>query len=171
MRKRHTKSFKLKVVENALHRRNDQTLSDIAQHHDIGYSTLTRWMHDVKKGKLTEASGEKTPNPKRPGDWTDEQKLQAIIDIHSLNEQDKGRYCREKGLYLHQLEHWKQQLMSKTNNNGQTQQHKAQIKALKEENKRLEKELARKEKALAEAAALMVLKKKAQALFGSDEDN
>ena len=34
----------------------------------------------------------------------------------------------------------------------------------------LERELARKEKALAEAAALLILKKKAQALWGDEDD-
>ena len=34
----------------------------------------------------------------------------------------------------------------------------------------LERELRRKEKALAEAAALLVLRKKAQAIWGEDED-
>jgi hypothetical protein len=34
----------------------------------------------------------------------------------------------------------------------------------------LEKELRRKEKALAEAAALLVLRKKAQAIWGDEED-
>ena len=34
---------------------------------------------------------------------------------------------------------------------------------------KLEKELARKEKALAEAAALLVLRKKADAIWGTDE--
>jgi transposase len=36
--------------------------------------------------------------------------------------------------------------------------------------KQLEKELARKEKALAEAAALLILSKKAQAIWGESED-
>lgn len=40
-----------------------------------------------------------------------------------------------------------------------------QLKDIKSENKRLKKELARKEKALAEAAALMVLRKKWEAIF------
>lgn len=44
-------------------------------------------------------------------------------------------------------------------------------RTLKKENKQLQRELQRKEKALAEAAALLILKKKAQALFGSDEVN
>ena len=37
------------------------------------------------------------------------------------------------------------------------------------EKEKLEKELARKEKALAEAAALLVLRKKADAIWGTDE--
>ena len=41
---------------------------------------------------------------------------------------------------------------------------------LENENKTLKKELRRKEKALAEAAALLVLKKKADALWGDVED-
>jgi transposase len=45
--------------------------------------------------------------------------------------------------------------------------------ALKEEQKRakqLEKELQKKEKALAEAATLLLLRKKAQAIWGDDEE-
>lgn len=45
--------------------------------------------------------------------------------------------------------------------------------ATKEEKKRvrdLERDLARKDKALAETAALLVLRKKASAIWGGDED-
>lgn len=45
-----------------------------------------------------------------------------------------------------------------------------ELKDSQKENKRLEKELARKEKALAEAAALLVLRKKANAIWGDPED-
>jgi len=45
------------------------------------------------------------------------------------------------------------------------------IKSLQKKNKELERELARKEKALAEMAALMALKKKADALWGDREDD
>ena len=37
--------------------------------------------------------------------------------------------------------------------------------------RQLERELARKEKALAEAAALLILKKKVDTLYGEDEDD
>lgn len=169
MKKRHTKSFKLKAVEKALNRPGHQTLGQLAEQLGIGYSTLTRWMYDVKQGKLSEQSTAALQH-KRPEDWTGAEKLRAIIDTEALSEQEKGRYCREQGLYQHQIEQWKQQLMSKNDNDNQNQ-YKEQLKALKAENQRLQKELARKEKALAEAAALLVLKKKAQTLFGSDGED
>ena len=55
--------------------------------------------------------------------------------------------------------------------NEQTPALKAENRALKEELKQVKRELARKEKALAEAAALLILKKKAQAMFGLDADD
>lgn len=45
-----------------------------------------------------------------------------------------------------------------------------ELKDSQKENKKLEKELARKEKALAEAAALLVLRKKTNAIWGNPED-
>ena len=44
-------------------------------------------------------------------------------------------------------------------------------KRLLKENKQLKKELAKKEKALAEMAALYTLKKKAEELWGEEEDD
>ena len=49
---------------------------------------------------------------------------------------------------------------------------RTEIKILKQEIKSLEKDLNRKNKALAETAALLVLQKKVNAIWGSnDEDN
>jgi len=43
------------------------------------------------------------------------------------------------------------------------------LKKERKKNRRLEKELSRKDKALAEAAALLILQKKAQAIWGESE--
>jgi len=54
------------------------------------------------------------------------------------------------------------------------QQTRAQQVQSKEDKKRirqLEKDLQRKEKALAEAAALLILRKKAQAIWGDKEED
>lgn len=45
-----------------------------------------------------------------------------------------------------------------------------ELKESQKERKKLERELQRKEKALAEAAALLVLSKKAAAIWGDPED-
>lgn len=45
------------------------------------------------------------------------------------------------------------------------------MKTLRNENKALKKELNRKDKALAETAALLVLQKKVNEIWGSDEDD
>jgi transposase-like protein len=169
MAKRYTKSFKLKVVEKAVNRSNNETLASMCNQYGIGYSTLTRWMYEVKQGKLSEQEYAPGAEEKPPQAWTAQEKLQAIVDTERLSEQDKGQYCRNKGIFLHQIAQWKQSIMSKSDND-QKQSDKAEIRALKEQNKRLQQELRRKEKALAEAAALLVLKKKAQALLEDEDD-
>lgn len=57
------------------------------------------------------------------------------------------------------------------NDNAKVNQENASKELRKErkEKEKLEKELARKEKALAEAAALLVLRKKADAIWGTDD--
>ncbi|NHC18899.1 MULTISPECIES: transposase [Bacillaceae] len=58
-------------------------------------------------------------------------------------------------------------------NGAESNQKKQLNQELKEEKKRaksLEKDLRKKEKALAEAAALLLLRKKAQAIWGDQED-
>lgn len=170
MGKRQSTPFKLKVVERALSRTNDETLDHVAQQCGVGYSTLTRWLSQVQQGQLTDQTVTTDAKEKSPKDWTAPEKWQALVAYEGLDEQARGQYCRTHGIYSHQLDEWRATMMSKQDTE-QRQQDKAEIRSLKGENKRLQRELHRKDKALAEAAALMILKKKAAALFGMDEDN
>ena len=58
------------------------------------------------------------------------------------------------------------------NDNKAEQNSKAsrELRLERKERERLEKELDRKDKALAEAAALLVLRKKADAIWGTDDE-
>ena len=107
---------------------------------------------------------------KRPQDWSLEERLNIVIVCASLDEEKMNAYCREQGVYPHHIKQWKADFAS-----GQSSVSKVklqpQIKQLKQENKALKKELNRKEKALAEAAALLVLKKKVNKLWGNEEGN
>lgn len=153
---KHSVSFKVKAVEQALQRSAEETLSQCAARNGIGYSTLTNWMAQARQGKLTVT--DTVVQEKRPRDWSAAEKLQAVIEIAALNEEDKGRYCRQNGVFGPQLTQWKQEMMRSPNE--QTPVLKAENRALKEELKQVRRELAHKEKALAEAAALLILKKK-----------
>ncbi len=69
-------------------------------------------------------------------------------------------------------EHWKQAALTGFQSNAQaakqnTREHKKDQKKIK----KLESELKRKEKALAETAALLVLSKKCQAIWGESEED
>ena len=93
-----------------------------------------------------------------------------MIETATLNEYEFSIYCRERGLYVEQVDQWRAAAVSGQSKNHLSQKEREEFAALKKRNRELEKELKRKEKALAEAAALLVLRKKAQAIWGGDED-
>lgn len=98
-------------------------------------------------------------------------KFLVVVETVSMNETELAEYARKKGLYVEQIRSWKDACM---NANGGVAKEAArlnrELKESEKERKKLEKELQRKEKALAEAAALLVLSKKAEAIWGAPED-
>jgi len=88
------------------------------------------------------------------------------LEYEKLEEEgERGKYLREKGLHSVHIERWKQELIE-----GLKALRSAKRDSRDKRIKELEKELGRKDKALAETAALLVLKKKAQAIWGDRED-
>ena len=82
-----------------------------------------------------------------------------------------AEYCRRKGLHVEQVQAWRDACMQA--NGGITKQAAKLQKDLRQKDRELtniQKELKRKEAALAETAALLVLRKKAQEIWGDPED-
>ena len=136
--------------------------SSLAQKVDIHQATLSRWVREY--AKVGEAGG--VMKEKRPLDWTAEEKLDAILKYEGLEEEEKGRYLREKGLHSIHIQRWRDQIIEGLKALKSGKRDPRDKKKIRE----LEKELDRKEKALAETAALLVLKKKAHAIWGDRED-
>ncbi|WFF72098.1 hypothetical protein [Proteiniclasticum sp. QWL-01] len=89
-----------------------------------------------------------------------------------MTETDLAEYCHKKGIYAEQIERWKNACMQA--NGGVAEEANRLNKALRQRDKELklmEKELLRKEKALAETAALLILRKKANAIWGNLTEN
>ena len=99
-------------------------------------------------------------------DLTDKEKLQLLLESKTKSNDDLGFFLREKGVTEDQLGLWEKELFNiiDTTESG----HKLS-KANKKINE-LEKDLRKKEKALAEASALLVLKKKADLIWGKEEE-
>lgn len=107
---------------------------------------------------------------KRPRDWSQPDKMAMIIRCGALNEEQVNGLCREQGIYPHHIKQWEADFLASSNLKGSTPTA-TETKKLRLENKQLKRELTRKEKALAEAAALLILQKKVNALWGSDEED
>lgn len=106
---------------------------------------------------------------KSPKDWKPEDKLKIVLEAQNIPDNQLGAFLRTKGIHETHLQQWRARILdglSDTPVPKKPARSSADVKKIKE----LEKELQRKEKALAEAAALLVLKKKVHAIWG-DEDN
>lgn len=87
----------------------------------------------------------------------------ALHETHALDEEALQAWCRERGLFVHHLEAWRTAFCLDAKPIAPTDAR--EMRGLQQENDKLKRELERKEKALAEAAALLLLQKKFNALW------
>ena len=100
--------------------------------------------------------------------WTPAARLEAVITTAAMDEAARSAWCREQGLYPAELEAWKRDAIA-----GLGEPRAASAVEARQDRRRvkeLERELHRKDKALAETAALLVLRKKLDAVFHDGED-
>ena len=135
-------------------------IAEISRQEHISVQNLYNWRDTAKK------MGMPVPGKKlTTEDWSAEAKLAVIVETATLSASEQSRYCREKGLYPDQVQRWKQECLhgfQSSETHGKA--IKLQAKKDKFEIKTLKKDLRIKEKALAETAALLVLRKKLNAL-------
>jgi len=94
------------------------------------------------------------------------------MEAAAMSESEISAFCRERGLFPEQLAQWR--AACERANDWQDSAGKELKATTKKDRKtinKLEKELNRKEKALAEAAALLVLRKKYNAMFQDNGDD
>jgi len=144
----------------------NRSVAAVSQQEGIAVGTLYHWRD---KARL---KGNVVPGNKQTTDaWPAEARLAVVIEVASLSATELSRYCREKGLYVEQVVAWRAACID-----GQRRAHeqrgseREEIRVGKKRIRELERELHHKEKALAEVAALLVLRKKLNALWGSDDE-
>lgn len=159
MKSTYSEAFQAQALEK-VYQRGNRSIRAVASDLNVSYYTLKGWM---KKTGTPPPSG-LPRREQRPADWTREDRLTALQESHGLAGEALQAWCRERGLFVHHLAEWKAAFCQGVSDS----ESRATLRALKEDNQRLARELTRKEKALAETAALLVLQKKSQALWGDE---
>ena len=158
--------FKEQVVSKMMPP-NAMSVAQVSRDTGVSDVTLYNWRNQFRhEGKSVPA------DPSNPENWSGGNKLAVVIETAALNEEELAEYCRQKGLYVEQIARWREAAAA----GAETQRplSRAERHELQQERKKsrkLAKELRRKEKALAETAALLVLQKKAQEIWGDGEDD
>lgn len=142
---------------------------------EISQPTLSKWLRCAKREAMEKMKNNSNNSnssgraAKRPQDWSAPEKLALVIEANGLADKELGGFLRGHGLRSTQLQQWRRQMLGGLDGVESRKSSKRSPEA--QRIRQLEKELTRKEKALAEAAALLVLKKKAEAMWPDEGEN
>jgi transposase-like protein len=159
----YAEGFKEQALVKAFARSGDQSVRSIAADLGMNLGTLRDWMKQAARAR--------TKSPARAvhaSDWTPAQRLLALQESHGLGEEALNAWCRERGLFTHDLTQWHRDFCEAAGAVGRGAETD-ELRQLRLTNGQLQRDLNRKEKALAEAGALLVLQKKYRALWAAED--
>lgn len=163
---RYSEGFREQAVRKLM-APNAMSVAQVSRETGVSEQTLYTWRNRFRnQGKAVPA------DPSNPENWSGENKLAVVIETAALNEEELAEYCRRKGLFVEQVVRWREAAVAGAETlRPLSAAERRELQHERKKSRKLEKELKRKEKALAEAAALLVLQKKAQAIWGDGEDD
>ncbi len=159
------------------------TVAQAHREYGVAASALHRWLRNIRGegqlptvGALGHASKGDAPPLPRGMNLRAAIAAEGYCQVVGMQSKEAGEYCRRKGITLQEL-----QAFSKWINANDDvapaapvkQREKELVKVvaeLTESQREKNREIARKDRALSEAAALLVLSKKVQALWGDKEN-
>mmetsp|Transcript_25142 Transcript_25142/g.11975 ORF Transcript_25142/g.11975 Transcript_25142/m.11975 type:complete len:169 (+) Transcript_25142:87-593(+) len=163
----YSQEFKESMLQKIFFNPN-RTVVSFAREASIPGSTVATWVRNYKK-----INGEIMGRKNRKKLWPAKKMFETVLIAAPMSEAEKSEYCRKHGIYPAQLEEWKENCIAGCRNapdKKYIKEAKEKEQQYKKKTRALEKDLRRKEKALAEAAALLVLKKKVQDIWGEPGD-
>lgn len=121
----------------------------------VGQGTLSKWLREAR-------SFGSVAGPKRPSEAVSvEDKIRILSQAGKLTGPELTKFLAGEGVTLADIEQWRLAL-------GQPE---GRASAVNRQIRTLERELVRKDKALAEAAALLILKKKIEDRWEAEDDD
>lgn len=127
--------------------------------------TLRTWRREaIAAGQLLRR------DPRQSERWSGLDKFRMVLETAPMSAVELSGYARKHGVLPEQIARWRE-ACEKANAPATGAPAKPPVDALARRRvQELERELRRKDAALAETAALLVLQKKVQAIWGTDED-
>lgn len=159
--KRYSEDFKKEIIKKLLLPNNKST-KELSEEVGVSVQTILSWRRKYISGRIEQH----LPNAMN---ISNADKLKTLLEAKSLSDEDYGKWLRSKGIYSGQIKLWEEELDNFMKNDFKTM--KDENLKLKNENKSLKKDLDKKDKALSEVSALLILKKKANLIWGEEKEN
>ena len=160
---RYSRSVKVSILRRVLPPES-KSIRSMSKETGISEQTIRNWIIASRDGKMLQETDEKSLRF-----YTQKEKYLLLMEAARIPDEALGSFLRERGLHSEHLTLWDQELREMVT---KKEEKKAkENRELKKKIKLLEKEIARKDKALAEAAALLVLKKKLDVLMQESKDD
>lgn len=180
----YSEGFRNRMVEK-LSGPNPKSATALSAEVGVSQATLSRWLKGAatvgqtmsrpraKKKRSSPSTKNAPSSTKRSQDVTAEEKVALVLEAAAVPADELGEFLRRKGIHEAQLAEWRTQVTESAvaGLQGPSRRDRKAANVEARRVRELERELARKEKALAEAAALLILKKKAQAIWGDEDDD
>lgn len=168
--KRYPAEYREWVVQQMMPPVN-RAVAGLAKETGVTTVTLRTWREAARaEGRVVPGSGKQSDR------WSSADKFRVVLETAPLSEAELSEYCRAKGIYPEQVQAWRA-ACEQANAGGPVSPPPAPSpaaapsKAAQKRIRELERQLRRKDAALAETAALLVLRKKAEAIWGRGEED
>lgn len=144
----------------------NRAVVELAKATGVTTVTLRTWKEMARaEGRIVPGTGKQSDR------WSSTDKFRMVLETAPLSEAELSVYCRIKGIYPEQITQWR--LACEQANATVTVKASVTVTADPKPAQRireLERKLKKSDAALAETEALLVLRKKAEAIWGKDEE-
>jgi len=152
---RYTAAFREWAVSQMMPPRH-QSAVELARQTGVTAATLRTWQDAARaEGKIMARSSKSADR------WSSSDKFQMVLEVATLSAEEQSAYCRRQGVYPEQIAQWRHACELANGTMIDAGMSPAAVKAQAKRLKQVERDLA-------EARALLVLRKKAEAIWGKD---
>ena len=99
--------YSLEIKELVVQKRlsGSRSVKELSDEFGISTWTIRQWLRNYQE------NGTMAGKEKRPRDWTAPERVEALIEASQLQEEERGSWCRSRGLHSHHLNSWKRMLL------------------------------------------------------------